>query len=444
MSKADGIQNQGWAPSFHPGGSSEAPKVWNKKNKRARGMLTNNREPKNIGVAGQFNKPNNKSVTLTPLNPKAMGRVGSPHQSNLVDSHRNITETETQSFAMSGFDKQSAKSFDSHLKLPEPDGIKQQPDGVSAIAEKEDEMVVETQTARQGFANRKNKNHVGDLVRRYKPDILILFETHTMFTTAESYWARENYVKIDVQEVQGHSGGIWAMHRRGSDFNFTLVSKIHQCVSFIVSKGAEKWLCSGVYASPIYTVRPLLWNYLVDLSRSNALPWVAIGDFNDILLPSEQKGGVFSLSKADTFAGNIDNCGFIDLGCFGTKFTWQGRCRGGRIVHRRLDRSFCNYDWRLKFPEATVEHLVRKHSDHNPILLRCNNAMARHENRPFRFQAAWFTHSEYPDLVRNTWARNRNNIVCSLQNVARESTIFNKDVFGNIFARKKELEARLR
>jgi hypothetical protein len=28
--------------------------------------------------------------------------------------------------------------------------------------------------------------------------------------------------------------------------------------------------------------------------------------------------------------------------------------------------------------------------------------------------------------------------------VAHESTIFNKEVFGNIFARKKEVEARLR
>ncbi|GAU48983.1 hypothetical protein TSUD_245740 [Trifolium subterraneum] len=147
--------------------------------------------------------------------------------------------------------------------------------------------------------------------------------------------------------------------------------------------------------------------------------------------------------QAEIFNTNIDNCGLIDLGSFSTKFTWQGHCRGGRIVHRRLDRSFCNLDWRLKFPEATVEHLVRRHSDHNPILLRCSNAMTCHEGRPFRFQAAWFTHSDYPQLVKNTWSRDRNNIIGCLQNVAQESITFNKEVFGNIFARKKEVEARL-
>ncbi|MCI63606.1 RNA-directed DNA polymerase (Reverse transcriptase), partial [Trifolium medium] len=56
------------------------------------------------------------------------------------------------------------------------------------------------------------------------------------------------------------------------------------------------------------------------------------------MLPREQRGGVFPVAKADLFANNIDRCGLIDLGAFGSKFTWQGHCRGGRVVSRRLDR----------------------------------------------------------------------------------------------------------
>jgi hypothetical protein len=95
------------------------------------------------------------------------------------------------------------------------------------------------------------------------------------------------------------------------------------------------------------------------ISKDNLIHWLVIGDFNNILLPSEQKGGGFSVSKVDTFARNIEKCGLIDLGSFGTKLTCQGNCRGGRIVHRRLDRGFYNYDWCIKFPEATMEHLVK-------------------------------------------------------------------------------------
>jgi hypothetical protein len=296
----------------------------------------------------------------------------------------------------------------------------------------------------RGFANKISRNHVHDLAKRYQPEMLILVETHSSFAPSETFWYCLGYEKIDVQEAQGHFGGIWAMKRRGSEFSFTPISTMHQCVNFVVAKGNDKWICSGVYASPTFTIRPLLWDYLEELGKEYDLPWLVIGDFNDILLPREQKGGIFSIPKAELFACNIDKCGLIDLGAFGTNFTWQGHCRDGRIVHRRLDRGLGNHDWRLKFSEATVEHLVRKNSDHNPILLRCSSTMLSNEGRPFRFQAAWFTRNEYPTLVTNTWARDRHNIAQCLQNIAEASTVFNKEVFGNIFARKKEVEARLR
>jgi hypothetical protein len=98
----------------------------------------------------------------------------------------------------------------------------------------------------------------------------------------------------------------------------------------------------------------------------------------------------------------------------------------------------------MKFHEATVEHLVRKKYDHNPILIRCNNAMVYREGRPFRFQALWFTHKDYLPLVKDTWSTESGSIVRCLQSVAQKSIDFNKNVFGNIFARKKEVEARLR
>jgi endonuclease/exonuclease/phosphatase family metal-dependent hydrolase len=296
----------------------------------------------------------------------------------------------------------------------------------------------------RGFANKKSCNHMHDVVSKYKPDVIFLFETHTLFSSAEQFWNREGYEKIEIQEAQGHSGGIWAIQRRGGGFSVTVVDKMHQCVNFVITKGNDKWLCSEVYASPIFTLRAALWNHLDQRAKDVSLPWLVIGDFNDILLPREQRGGIFSTSKVELFAKNIDRCGLIDLGSFGSKYTWQGHCRGGRLVYRRLDRGLCNHDWRMKFPEATIEHLVRRQSDHNPLLLRCSNSMASKEGRPFCFQASWFSHTDYPPLVKETWARYKGDIVRCLKNVEDKSIIFNKDVFGNIFARKKEVEARLR
>jgi len=167
-------------------------------------------------------------------------------------------------------------------------------------------------------------------------------------------------------------------------------------------------------------------------------PWILLGDFNDILLISEQRGGHFSQPRADKFADMIANCNLLVLDSFGSKFTWQARCRGNRLVSRRLDRGLCDIEWRMRFPKATIEHIVLSQSDHNPILLRCCTGVSSSVGRPFRFQAAWCTHENYHEIVKQEWRKDTCNISVSLKNVMEESQVFNKEVFGNIFRKKKK------
>lgn len=91
---------------------------------------------------------------------------------------------------------------------------------------------------------------------------------------------------VDVGEAYGHTGGAWALAHRGSGFSFQLVEAMPQCVSVCISKASSSWLCSGVYASPTYTMRCHLWDYLKDFRHRVTIPWALLGDFNDILLLS--------------------------------------------------------------------------------------------------------------------------------------------------------------
>ena len=75
------------------------------------------------------------------------------------------------------------------------------------------------------------------------------------------------------------------------------------------------------------------------------------------------------------------------------------KCNNGQIVSHRLDRGVSDHSWKMLFPEASVEHLVKRHSDHNPLLLRCTHGVVSSNARPFRFQACC-THEEYPLLVK--------------------------------------------
>lgn len=77
-----------------------------------------------------------------------------------------------------------------------------------------------------------------------------------------------------------------------------------------------------------------------------------IGDLNEIILPSESRGGKFLINRAARFQEVIREWCLLDLGLQG------------------LDRALNDSDWRIQFPEAFVEHLCRLHFDHNPIFLR--------------------------------------------------------------------------
>ena len=83
---------------------------------------------------------------------------------------------------------------------------------------------------------------------------------------------------------------------------------------------------TAIYASPNFTKRKILWNYLKDLSPSIRLPWVLLGDFNDMLSEDETMGGLpLTSSRINAFQDYLDYCGLMDLGFHGPKFTWTNK-----------------------------------------------------------------------------------------------------------------------
>lgn len=111
----------------------------------------------------------------------------------------------------------------------------------------------------------------------------------------------------------------------------------------------------------------------------------------------------------------------IDLEYFGSRFTWQGK-RRNVIVSKRLDRGVGDYRWRMNFPEATVENLMKRQSDHNPLLLRCHHMDTDHHNRPIRFQAKWCTHKDYLGVVKHAWG-DSSDVFTDANNVSKDSLI---------------------
>jgi len=62
--------------------------------------------------------------------------------------------------------------------------------------------------------------------------------------------------------------------------------------------------------------------------------------------------------------------------------------------------------------------------------------------RPFKFDAAWVTHTDFSRLLMENWDGS-SDLIHTLSNLTTQLKVWNRDIFGNIFQRKKELLARL-
>ena len=100
----------------------------------------------------------------------------------------------------------------------------------------------------------------------------------------------------------------------------------------------EVWRFTGFYGEPDANVREEAWNMLRMLNSKPHLPWLCMGDFNEILVTEEKRGRrVRSHGQMQAFKDVLDVCGFVDLGFTGPEFTWEGN-RHGHVVWERLDR----------------------------------------------------------------------------------------------------------
>lgn len=288
------------------------------------------------------------------------------------------------------------------------------------------------------------RRHVRELTKKHQPSMVVLMETHCPFNRAERFWHHTGFKIAACSEANGHSGGIWVLVEKNSNFRVELVDSFHQVVTVRVSRSSRHWTFSAVYASPIPAARKNLWHHLIGLKSTISDPWLLMGDFNEVLYQSKVRGGSFSMNRASKFSHMMETCELLDLGAKGNLFTWFCKAVGERAISKRLDRGMSDYNWRTTFHEAFVENLVRQHSDHSPLLLRCKSIIPDKGARPFRFQVAWLSHKQFPPLVQNAWKKGNHIVPFSLNKVKEEALDFNQKIFGNIFQRKHTLEARLK
>ncbi|WCJ23872.1 hypothetical protein M5689_005873 [Euphorbia peplus] len=289
---------------------------------------------------------------------------------------------------------------------------------------------------------------LGFMVRTYKPSILVLLETRIPSSRALALRNKLGFPCMEIIEADGFRGGIW-MFWDDSVITVTPTTRnnqfLHSQVTMIggLLNGISFDLCV-VYVRPQFINKNRFMSDMRMLKNSIPGPCLIAGDFNMIKAANEKSGGSrCTISRCGPFLAWIDDLNLVDLDFVGPPFTWFRGQTPRTKVACRLDRALGCLLWRHLFPEAIVRHLPRVNSDHVPIMidLKCSVNVGS-TAAPFRFQAAWLHHPNFINFFQNAWSRNES-MVEGLQETAENLQLWNKDVFGNILYRKRNLLARL-
>ena len=301
----------------------------------------------------------------------------------------------------------------------------------------------------RGLGNHRRVRELSDLVKAKGPRVIFLMETRKKKSYLERLRCRLKFDNMFIVPRRNLGGGLALLWNNDLNLHIRTFSPRH--IDAVVNPGIDDaWRFTGFYGAPEAANREDSWSVLRHLGSQFVLPWVCIGDFNEITRVDEKSGGAIRPKKQmQDFRDCLDVCGLKDLGFSGLPFTWCNRRYNEALVWVRLDRAVATADWILKFPTARLHHLPGSSSDHKPLWLVSDDLQTRfaRAKKPFRFEAMWLNDERCEGVVHSVWDRNIggdpvSKIMSKVEECQTQLKLWDKNVFGNVrkaLARNRKL-----
>ncbi|KAL6143754.1 hypothetical protein ACLB2K_054449 [Fragaria x ananassa] len=255
----------------------------------------------------------------------------------------------------------------------------------------------------RGIVGGARRRALVDLIRQEKPRILFLSETLCSEKQPETLRIRIGFDNCLGMASSESSPGVALLWMNDMPVNIQTYSARHIDVSIDAQGSPEEWRLSGIYGYARTGDRGRTWELMRRLARQSLLPWLLVGDFNEILANSEKVGGApRRLAQMQAFRETLMDCALLDMGYSGSPFTWADH-----QTKERLDRSLWSVGLRNLFPRSSTTHLHPSTSDHSPLLVEIcvNPSPSMRKKRIFRFEQFWATHPECEDVIKGSWGR---------------------------------------
>ncbi|KAL8551509.1 hypothetical protein ACS0TY_000564 [Phlomoides rotata] len=249
----------------------------------------------------------------------------------------------------------------------------------------------------------------------------------------------------------GRRGGLILLWNSDADAEITSYSTNHIDVIVHNSDGGGDWRFTGLYGWPEDQHKWKTWRLIDTLAVGNTMPWLCVGDFNEILFHYEKHGGLPRReSRMEDFRQCLERNELIDLGSGGSMYTWSNMQSGPGNIRERLDRGVANSSWMARFPKFRVKNLLRVLSDHSPLEIRWDSdevVPRRSRRRPFRFEEKWLQEPQCREVVRDAWASVLDNsylkVMSNIEGCGKSLKAWGSALFGDLANQIEETSKKL-
>ncbi|XVF69945.1 hypothetical protein PTKIN_Ptkin11bG0121700 [Pterospermum kingtungense] len=198
----------------------------------------------------------------------------------------------------------------------------------------------------------------------------------------------------------------------------------HHIDAEITEQNGRQWRLTGIYDEPNMNLRSHTWSLLRTVARDNSLPWLCLGDFNELIWSSEKEGGRMRPEwQMKAFREALKDAQLEDLGFSGHQFTWKRGRSKKNLVKERLDRATANNERRCLFQNYKVTHLDYLLSDHSILFVSfvgCKQKFILSKKmRRRRFEPMWVREEEAKQIIQNTWQCITNDVLTKVDKTHR-------------------------
>ena len=221
------------------------------------------------------------------------------------------------------------------------------------------------------LGNRRTVRALEKVVSSEDPNFIFLMETKLIVSEMIGIKESLNRTQVMVVPCKGRSGGLALLWKKELKVDVQSYSDSH--IDAIVSPGEDglQWRLASFYGNLETSKREESWRLLKRLSSLFSLPWVCLGDFNELMYGAEKEGGnPHPVKQMENFCEVINACNLRDLGYTGQDFTWCRRLGNRGWVRERLDKVLVSTNWAAIFPQTRLHHKLDSSFDHCILVLK--------------------------------------------------------------------------